>query len=82
MKKPKGALWKCRAVETEENQTTVSLGFPSPWKSLPRFPHSHSADECGSLSRTKTRKEPSPIHLHLAPPGSFFDEKMLRNRLS
>jgi len=30
-----------------------------------------------SLSKTKPRKEPRPIRLHLALSGSSFDEKML-----
>lgn len=75
--KKTSALWKCRAVEREENQTAVSLSFPSPWKSLTRFPHSHSADDCGFLLKTQTRKDPSPIRLHLIRSGSSFNEKML-----
>ena len=27
-------LWKCRAVDAEENQNQVSLGAHRPWKSL------------------------------------------------
>jgi len=34
--------WKCRAVDTEENQRQVFLSAHSPWKSpKSRFPHSH-----------------------------------------
>src|ERR1700730_7911543 len=37
------APWKCRALETVENQRQVSHCFHSAWKSLARFPHSHRA---------------------------------------
>src|SRR2546430_6240925 len=33
-------------MEREENQNQVSLSSHSPWKSLSRFPHSHSPDHC------------------------------------
>jgi hypothetical protein len=41
----KAALWKCQAMDAKENQSQVSLSAHSPWKSLLRFPHSHSAGE-------------------------------------
>lgn len=60
MKKANRALWKCRAVGSEENPKAVFLASPSPWKSLTRFPHFHSADECGFLSKTQNQKGASP----------------------
>ena len=69
MKKTNPALWKCRAMQNEENQTTVSLVLHSPWKSLPRFPHFHNTDECGFLLKPKQKGAqpypPSPRPLRL-----------------
>src|SRR6266446_4787520 len=33
-------------MEREEDQNQVSLSSHGPWKSLSRFPHSHSLDHC------------------------------------
>jgi hypothetical protein len=33
-------------VESLENQKQVFHSSHRPWKSLPRFPHSHSFDDC------------------------------------
>ena len=42
-------------MDAEENQKQVSLAFPPrPWKSLPRFPHSHRPDH-GYLSQIKNQ---------------------------
>lgn len=41
----RGAPWKCRAVENEENQNQVSLRFPPPLEIAARFPHSHTHDD-------------------------------------
>src|SRR5258708_7942948 len=60
-------------MESEENQNQVSLASHSPWKSLSRFPHSHSPDD-RYLSQ---RKEPPRRIASLPLSGSFFNEKML-----
>jgi len=46
------------------------------WKTIPRFPHSHSADDFYFLHQTK-KKGPSLTHHHRPRSGSPFDEKML-----
>jgi hypothetical protein len=43
----------------EENQKQVSLAFPPrPWKSLPRFPHSHRADNGFPCSQNQNERNP------------------------
>jgi len=42
-------------MESEENQTQVSLASHSPWKSLSRFPHSHSPGEARKSGKRKAR---------------------------
>ena len=82
-----GERWKCRAVDTEENQKQVSLSAHSPWKSpKARFPHSHRTT---AYRYQKTRKEtwrriaslpPSRLMLRenqIRFSGSFLDENML-----
>ncbi len=59
---PPPRRWKGRAVESGENQTTVFLPSHSPWKSLPRFPHSHRHDYGWihvNIERKPKRKETS-----------------------
>src|SRR6478736_2669650 len=51
-------LWKCRAVESLENQRQVFHPSHRPWKSLPRFPHSHSFGDCSYLIRKGKQKRP------------------------
>ena len=58
----RGAPWKCRAVENEENQNQVSLVSHRPWKSLRDF-HIPTAPMTSSYSDPKNepkiqRKEP------------------------
>jgi len=48
-------------MESEENQTQVSLPSHRPWKSLARFPHSHRAHGF-SLSQNQNRKEFPATH--------------------
>jgi hypothetical protein len=71
------ALWKCRAVETEENQTTVSLCFHRPWKSLGDS-HISTATTTAPYLPNKTRKELTAFRPYFIPSGSFFNEKMLK----
>src|SRR5207253_1359566 len=81
-------LWKARKTKTQ-----VSLASHSPWKSVSRFPHSHSPDEaresgkrqarfplfrCCFVSTKEIRKETPQRIAPLPLPGSFFNEKMLR----
>jgi hypothetical protein len=67
-------------VESEENQTTVSLSSHSPWKSLNRdfhIPTAPTAVPSFQNRTTKPRKDPSlyPPHGHRS--GSSFNENML-----
>ena len=60
MKKTNPVLWKCRAVESEENQTAVSLSFHSPWKSL-RDSHIPAAPTIAAFSsKTQNQKGAQP----------------------
>ena len=70
------ALWKCRPVETEENQKPGFPRFPPPLENAPRFPHSHSFDESYSYAQSQ-KKGPSLTRPHCLPSGSFLDENML-----
>jgi hypothetical protein len=47
------APWKCRAMETVENQRQVSHCSHSAWKSLSRFPHSHRAGGAWKSAKPK-----------------------------
>ena len=46
-------------LDSEENQTQVSLTAHSPWKSLRRFPHSHSRDE--PVEKWKSQVQAFPL---------------------
>jgi hypothetical protein len=63
----RGAPWKCRAVENEENQNQVSLRFPPPLEIAARFPHSHRADD-ESLSAPTNPKKGAPNRAYLSSP--------------
>lgn len=69
-----GRLWKCRAVENEENQNQVSLRFPPPLEiattAIPTFPQPRRRFLYPKL---KTERSPASYR----PSGSSFDEKML-----
>jgi hypothetical protein len=70
------APWKCRVVESEENQTAVSLPSHRPWKSL-RDSHIPTASTIASLAI----KKPNSERTHSYPPptrpsGSSFGENM------
>ena len=73
-------MWKCRAVENEENQNQVSLVFHRPWKSLrdSHIPTTPTTILPFPDQNQKTRKEPQ-LRRKPQPPssGSSFDEKML-----
>lgn len=73
-----GRLWKCRAVENEENQNQVSLRFPPPLEiattAIPTFPQPRRRFLYPKL---KTERSPASYR----PSGSSFDEKMLRPRI-
>jgi hypothetical protein len=43
----------------EENRKQVFLAAHSPWKSLPRFPHSHRRDE--AMGKWKAQKLGFPL---------------------
>jgi 3-mercaptopyruvate sulfurtransferase SseA len=64
-------LWKCRSVESQENQPQVFLPFHRPWESL-RDSHIPTAT---TIPISTQRKDPAH---HSSPSGSSFDEKMLR----
>src|SRR5215216_7200550 len=48
-------------MESEENQTQVSLASHSPWKSLSRFPHSHSPGEARKSGKRKSTFPTFPL---------------------
>src|SRR5271157_4886008 len=53
-------------MDSEENQTQVSLTAHSPWKSLLRFPHSHSRDE--PVEKWKSQNQAFPLsHCYVCP---------------
>lgn len=66
------------AVEMTGGGRRKSTAAHHPWKTLARFPHSHSADDGCPVSNQKQKG------LSYPPPylgsGSFFDENMLRGR--
>ena len=66
-------LWKCRSVESVENQDQVSLSSHRPWKSL-RDSHIPIASTTASLFTTKERTSDTTPYSS----GSSFNEKMLR----
>ena len=70
-------LWKCRPVETQENQNQVSLASHRPWKTLPVF-HFPTASTNPILMPNPKRKDPNLTRPHYLPSGSFLDENMLR----
>src|SRR5947199_5866500 len=51
--------------------------FHNPWKSLPRFPHSHRPGYCYYWSRKSIPKGAFLSPCSQASPGSFFDWKRL-----
>jgi len=65
-------LWKCRSVESVENQDQVSLSSHRPWKSL-RDSHIPIASTTASLFTTKERTSDTTPYSS----GSSFNEKML-----
>ena len=69
-------LWKCRPVETQENQNQVSLASHRPWKTLPVF-HFPTASTNPILMPNPKRKDPNLTRPHYLPSGSFLDENML-----
>ncbi len=53
-------------MDSEENQTQVSRTAHSPWKSLLRFPHSHSRDE--PVEKWKSQNRAFPLsHCSVCP---------------
>ena len=46
-------------MDSEENQPQVALTAHSPWKSLLRFPHSHSREE--PVGKWKSQKQAFPL---------------------
>lgn len=61
----RGGLWKCRAMDAEENQIQVFLRAHSPWKSQQRrFPHSHSP---GDEARGKVEIQTQDSHFPTGP---------------
>lgn len=53
-------------MDSEENQPQVSLTAHSPWKSLLRFPHSHSRDE--AVEKWKSQEQAFPLsHCSVCP---------------
>ena len=73
-------LWKCRPVETQENQNQVSLASRRPWKTLPVF-HFPTASTNPILMPNPKRKDPNLTRPHYLPSGSFLDENMLVGRV-
>jgi hypothetical protein len=51
--------------------------LPPPLEIAARFPHSHSHDQSDPILRNQKRKE-TQLRLDPVPPGSSFDENMLR----
>ena len=51
-------MWKCRPVESLEIQNRDFHPSPRPWKSLPRFPHSHTLDD-SSYNQSERRTSSS-----------------------
>lgn len=55
-----GALWKCRTVENEENQTTVSHRFPPRLEiantAIPTFPQGRRFGVCSE--RREAQRDP------------------------
>ena len=54
------ALWKCRPVETQENQNQVSLASHRPWKTLPVF-HIPTASTNPLPMPNPKRKDPASL---------------------
>jgi hypothetical protein len=69
----KAALWKCRAMDAEENQRQVSLRAHRPWKSLLRFPHSHSAGE--GDGKVESRNQASHFSIARSYPSQIQTQK-------
>ena len=68
--------WKCRSVESQENQTQVFLPFHRPWKSL-RDSHIPTASTMTPLSEPSQSQNQKGARPTPYPSGSSFDEKML-----